>query len=161
MVEVARRAGVSRMTLYRMWPDADRMVADLMAREWESVLREQEGQGPNTVDRLVHLLVGGAHAMRHNDLYRRIMELDRESVLTYLLDRRGRTQNLVLRLSRDAIIEGQSRGEIRDGNPDVIARALLLATQGFVLTMGTVLDGASEAEMDSEEVTLLRRYLVP
>jgi AcrR family transcriptional regulator len=161
MIEVARRAGVSRMTLYRVWPDADRMVADLMTREWESVVAEQEGHDANAVDRLVHVLVGASHSMRHNDLYRRIMQLDRESVLPYMLDRRGRTQNLILRLTREAIIDGQGRGEIRDGNPDVIARAILLATQGFVLTMGTMLDGASEAELDAEETTLLRRYLVP
>ena len=33
LTDVARRAGLSRMTLYRRWPDLDTLVADLMTRE--------------------------------------------------------------------------------------------------------------------------------
>src|SRR4028118_1689679 len=32
LTEVARRAGVSRMTLYRRWPDMQSLLADLMTR---------------------------------------------------------------------------------------------------------------------------------
>ncbi len=34
LTDVARRAGVSRMTLYRRWPDVRTLVGDLMTREW-------------------------------------------------------------------------------------------------------------------------------
>ena len=33
LTEVARRAGLSRMTIYRRWPDVRALVADLMTRE--------------------------------------------------------------------------------------------------------------------------------
>src|SRR5215475_5710464 len=36
--DVARRAGVSRMSIYRRWPDMRSLVADLMSREWHAVL---------------------------------------------------------------------------------------------------------------------------
>src|SRR5580704_15822932 len=32
--DVARRAGVSRPTVYRRWPDLTALVADVMTREW-------------------------------------------------------------------------------------------------------------------------------
>ena len=37
LADVARRAGVSRMTLYRRWPDLRALVGDLMTREWIAV----------------------------------------------------------------------------------------------------------------------------
>src|ERR1700709_2921684 len=38
LTDIARRAGVSRMTLYRRWPDTQTLLADLMTREWGSVV---------------------------------------------------------------------------------------------------------------------------
>src|SRR5512139_4265948 len=35
--DVARRAGVTRMTIYRRWPDVRTLVGDLMTREWVAV----------------------------------------------------------------------------------------------------------------------------
>src|ERR1700709_2531162 len=37
LTDIARRAGVSRMTLYRRWPDTQTLLADLMTREWGRV----------------------------------------------------------------------------------------------------------------------------
>ena len=36
---VARRAGVSRMTIYRKWPDMGTLLADLMTREWADLVQ--------------------------------------------------------------------------------------------------------------------------
>src|SRR6476660_3959335 len=38
LTDIARRAGVSRMTLYRRWPDTQTLLADLMTREWGYVV---------------------------------------------------------------------------------------------------------------------------
>src|SRR6478736_859810 len=38
LTDVARRAGVSRMTLYRRWPDMQSLLADLMTREWTTAM---------------------------------------------------------------------------------------------------------------------------
>ena len=40
--EVARRAQVSRPTVYRRWPDRTALVADLMTREWAGVFGAAE-----------------------------------------------------------------------------------------------------------------------
>ena len=38
LTEVARRAGVSRMTIYRSWSDMPQLLGDLMTREWGGVV---------------------------------------------------------------------------------------------------------------------------
>ena len=37
LTEVAKRAGVSRMTIYRAWPDMGSLLGDLMTREWVGI----------------------------------------------------------------------------------------------------------------------------
>ena len=90
-------------------------------------------------------------ALRDNELFVRIVELDPELLLPYLLSRRGRSQQAILDLLVEQLREGQAAGEVRDGDPDVLARALLLTTHGFVLSAHTMVDDlASEEALDAE-----------
>ena len=163
LTEVARRAGVSRMTMYRTWSDMQTLLGDLMTREWggvvEAAVADQDGTA-SSVDRLVAGIVGTVRALRDNELFVRILELDPELILPYLLSRRGRSQDLILALTVDAIRDGQKAGEIRAGNPTAIARGLLLAAHGFVLSSHTMVDDqVTEAELDDELTVLLRSAL--
>ena len=165
LTEVARRAGVSRMTIYRTWSDMPRLLGDLMTREWSTVVKAIVG-GPGAaespVDRLVATLVEGVRALRENELFVRIVELDPELLLPYLLSRRGRSQDAILGLVEDAVRAGQATGEVRDGDPVAIARALVLTTHGFVLSAQTMVDDAvSEESLDAELVAVLTRALAP
>jgi AcrR family transcriptional regulator len=38
LTDVARRAGVSRMTVYRRWPAMRTLLGDLLVREWGAVV---------------------------------------------------------------------------------------------------------------------------
>ncbi len=91
---VARRAGVSRMTIYRKWPDMGTLLADLMTREWAGLVRV-DTTGADARERLVRSGVATVRAIRANPLFTRIVELDPELLLPYLLDRPGRSQRLV------------------------------------------------------------------
>ena len=85
LTDVARRAGVSRMTIYRRWPDMQSLVADLMTREWSGLA----GRADDRVGR-ERLAVGVAAtvaALRGNELFRTIVEVDPELLLPYLLQR--------------------------------------------------------------------------
>lgn len=165
LTEVARRAGVSRMTIYRSWADMSRLLGDLMTREWAGVVAAtvaEEDPSDSTTQRLVSDIVGTVHALRENELFVRIIELDPELLLPYLLSRRGRSQDAILTLTDAAIRTGQESGEIRAGNPAAMARSLLLAAHGFVLSAHTMIDdGVTEAELDAELATLLSRTLQP
>ena len=164
LTEVARRAGVSRMTIYRTWADMPTLLGDLMTREWAGVVTDQvaaEGDKP-AIERIVDGIVGTVRTLRRNELFVRIVELDPELILPYLFSRRGRSQDLILAITAEAIAEGQKAKEIRKGNPVAIARALLLATHGFVLSVHTMVDDeATEQELDDELAALITRTLAP
>jgi len=157
LTEVARRAGVSRMTIYRAWPDMKTLLGDLMTREWTTVVGAREAH-----DDLVTGVVATVRALRENELFVRIVELDPELLLPYLLSRRGRSQDLVLDLLVARIEQGQAAGEIRSGDPLAMARALVLGAHGFVLSAHTMVDDrVSEADLDAELAALLTRALTP
>ncbi|MDQ4053386.1 MAG: TetR/AcrR family transcriptional regulator [Actinomycetota bacterium] len=165
LTEVARRAGVSRMTIYRTWSDMQQLLGDLMTREWSGVVQaavaDQDGTS-SAVDRLIAGIVSTVRVLRDNELFVRIVELDPELILPYLLSRRGRSQDLILALTVDAIRAGQEAGEIRAGNTTAIARGLLLAAHGFVLSTHTMVDDeVTEVELDQELGVLLRQGLQP
>lgn len=164
LTEVARRAGVSRMTIYRTWSDMPTLLGDLMTREWGAVVAAA-GNVPDhagTVDRVVGTAVRAVRALRDNELFVRIVELDPELLLPYLLHRRGRSQQAILDLVAEQLRLGQRLGQVRAGDPDVMARALLLATHGFVLSAHTMVDDrAGEEQLDAELEALLTRAIAP
>ena len=165
LTEVARRAGVSRMTIYRTWSDMPQLLGDLMTREWGGVVAAVVGDEDTVqgaVDRLVGAIVETVRALRDNELFVRIVELDPELLLPYLLSRRGRSQDAILALVEDGVRAGQADGEVRAGNPVAIARGLVLAAHGFVLSAHTMVDDdLTEDALDEELTTLLTRALVP
>jgi AcrR family transcriptional regulator len=167
LTDVARRAGVSRMTIYRRWPEMRALLADLMTREWtaavEPALRTRT-QDP--LERIVHGVVTAVRALRDNDLLARITDVDPELLLPYLLDRRGRSQQLVLDLLTTEIRRAQRAGVVRRGNAGLLARSIVLAAHGFTLSAHTMLDGeqprgADVRRFDRELATIVRRYLQP
>lgn len=169
LTDVARRAGVSRMTLYRRWPDMHSLLADLMTREWGGVVAEAAELRAEDVaarTRLVHGITRTVRALRANPLLRRIVELDPDRLLPYLLERRGRSQEGLARLLADLVRAGQADGSVRSGDPDVLARSLLLAAHGFTLSAHTMLDGQAVSDpdlaaYDDQLATLVDRYLAP
>jgi AcrR family transcriptional regulator len=165
LTEVARRAGVSRMTIYRTWADMPQLLGDLMTREWAGVVAEalaEEDPDAPTVERLVGDIVGTVRRLRENELFVRIVDLDPELILPYLFSRRGRSQDAILELTVAALRKAQAEGTVRDGNPVVMARAMLLAAHGFVLSAHTMVDDqVSAEELDAELIRALTRGLLP
>jgi AcrR family transcriptional regulator len=170
LTDIARRAGVSRMTLYRRWPDTQTLLADLMTREWGTVVglaAEQASSTPDARARITSGVVATVRALRENELVRRIVDVDPEVLLPYLLDRRGRSQQYVADATAALVEEGQRDGSVRAGDPTTLARALLLATHGFVLSAHTMVDGASSgrdadvSHLDAELAHLVDRFLAP
>ncbi|MEJ8639357.1 TetR/AcrR family transcriptional regulator [Streptomyces sp. NPDC006475] len=168
LTDVARRAGVSRMTLYRRWPDVRTLVGDLMTREWIAVAQgalPQADDSAPTRDRLVDGLTAGAQAFRAHPLFRKIIDVDPELLLPYLLDRRGATQDALLGLITTAVEEGQADGSIRRDHAVRQARSLLLVVQGFTLSLRTMTDDSepdlTAAAFQQELRTVLERMLAP
>lgn len=161
LTDVARRAGVSRMTVYRTFPDMPSLFADLMTREWAHVLGDPaEAVGEDAAADLARLVVHAAGSLRDNALFRRVLDVDPELLLPYLVDRRGRTQQVALDTLVPALEAGQAAGHLRGGDPQLLARTLLLTLHGHVVSRSTMADdGISAEQLDDELRELVRRYL--
>ncbi|MEU6273180.1 TetR/AcrR family transcriptional regulator [Streptomyces populi] len=168
LTDVARRAGVSRMTLYRRWPDVRSLVGDLMTREWIDVatraMPEPQPDG-HTRTLIVDGLVAGVEGFRAHPLFRKIIDVDPELLLPYVLDRRGASQEALLELLGDALEQGHADGSVRIAPTRRQARAVLLVVQSFTLSLRTMTDEddpelTGTAFLD-ELRTLLERTLTP
>ena len=161
LTDIARRAGVSRMTLYRNWPDMQALLADLMTREWADLVQVDDHSDDHRL-RIVRSAVATVRAIRTNPLFARIVDLDPELLLPYLLERPGRAQGLVLAAVVAQIREGQAAGEVRAGDAQLLARAIVLACHGFALSARTMTgNGVTQRKLDDELATLLDGYLAP
>ena len=165
LTDIATRAGVSRMTVYRTYADMTELLADLMMREQAALVAAAVDSVEVTRARPDRLAIGVARtvaALRDNDLFRRMIDVDPEWVLPYLLERRGRFQDAVLEVVGERIVEGQRDGSIRAGDPVVLARTVLLTAHGFALSAPIMTDAAvGQPVLDDELAELLRRYLTP
>lgn len=159
LTDVARRAGVSRMTLYRRWPDVDAMVADLMTRELLAVAGEGLAGSDRTalVDRIVEV----CDRLRGHPLIRKIVDVEPELLLPYVLHRRGRSTDAFLEQLVGAVAAAQEGGSVRAGAPAVLGRFLLLTGQSYVLSADAVAGDVAPGRLTAELRELLDRYLRP
>ncbi|MGX6448969.1 TetR/AcrR family transcriptional regulator [Patulibacter sp. S7RM1-6] len=141
MSDVARRADVSRTTLYRHYPDVEAVLRDLMTRDFGGavVRAAQAVVGRSTArERLVGTLVEGCSALRRDELLRKILDVDPEFLLPYITARTGVSQRLIMRLAEAGVREGQQDGSVRAGDPEMLARLLLLQAQALTFSLGVI-----------------------
>ncbi|MGH3349280.1 MAG: TetR/AcrR family transcriptional regulator [Nocardioides sp.] len=165
LTDVANRAGVSRMTVYRTYADMDSLFGDLMTREWAEVVGTVVGPDDSDAawpDRIATGVAASVTALREDSLLRRMVDVDPEWLLRYLLQRRGRSQDAVLDMLAGQIAQGQAEGSLRAGDPVLLARSIVLTAQGFLFSAHTMTDEAvTHAGLDQELAELVRRFLTP
>ena len=96
---------------------------------------------------------------RTHPMLRKIIELDPEFLMPYLLHRRGANTEHQLALLEKAVGNGIADGSIRAGDASELARSVLLVAWSSALT-GPVLTDDFDA-LDSHLRDLLERYLTP
>ncbi|MGW1742214.1 TetR/AcrR family transcriptional regulator [Nocardia sp. NPDC001965] len=161
LTEVARRAGVSRPTVYRRWTDSRTLVAELLVRELRGIIAEAMPAAGPARDRLVTGVVTGAAEVRSNPLFGKIFRTDTDLMLTYVFGRLGRNQRQLLDLFGTGIREGQADGSVRAGEPDRLAAMVLLITQSAVQSAATVAHLLDGPALDTELRYSLDSYLAP
>lgn len=165
LTDVANRAGVSRMTVYRTYVDMDSLFGDLMTREWAEVVASvvaTDDADAAWPDRIATGVAKSVTALRDDALLRRMVDVDPEWLLRYLLNRRGRSQDAVLDMLAGQITQGQADGSLRAGDPVLLARSIVLTAQGFLFSSHTMTDGTvTHADLDHELAELVRRFLTP
>lgn len=162
MADIGRRAGVSRATLYRRWPNVSAIAATLMTREWAAIAADCfDPVNGNARDRLVAGIVAAVGRTREHPFLRKIIDVDPEFLLPYLLHRRGSSTELQLDVITQGIRDGHTDGSIRVGDPDWQARALLLTAMSFALTGPILATRDQLGRLDQELRLILDRYVTP
>lgn len=164
LTDVARRAGVSRMTVYRQFGDLQSLVSALLTSELlELVARaaEQVADLPTARARLVEACVEVVARLDEHPLWCRVLELDPELLLPLVVDRFGSTQRAAMAAMSEQVGEGHADGSVRAVDPALAATCLLLSVQSFVFS-ARVVAGEHEPEASREELRrLLDGYLRP
>jgi AcrR family transcriptional regulator len=163
LTDVARRAGVSRMTLYRLVPDVETLLLEVLTRDLVALLSEIEtsvSRRRTARGRLVAMTVEAARRLPDEPLFRRVLDVDPELVLPYLTVRLGSTQRLALTRVRRVIAEGHADGSIRSGDLDAMAIGVLMAMLPWIVS-ARLFDEIGRGEALSELARGLDGWLRP
>jgi len=136
LTDIAARAGVSRMTVYRRYPDVRTVLQALMTREFGQLIAEAAqaaSAAPDGRTRIVETAVHGAELLAGHPLFVRLLDVDPELLLPYVTERVGAFQRLVLDDLEARLSEAMREGSVRRADPRRIAAAMELAMRGYVL----------------------------
>jgi AcrR family transcriptional regulator len=129
LAEIARRAGVSRPTVYRRWPDTRSVLAGLLTSHITEALAEVPVRGTGraaVVDRVVAV----AARLRDDELVMAVLRS--ELALVYIAQRLGRSQQMLIDALAKDLRAAQYDGSVRAGDPRQMAAMVLLITQSTI-----------------------------
>lgn len=137
--DVARTAGVSRMTLYRRFPDVRGMLAALITREFGRIMAESDRVSRDEPTARARLVVASVHTIRAlaaNPFMHSVIERDAEMLLPYIVERIGTSQRMAEEFLHAALAAGRADGSIRSSaDHDAQARAIFLLLQPYVFAI--------------------------
>jgi AcrR family transcriptional regulator len=132
LAEIARRAGVSRPTIYRRWPDTQALLAALLTTRIVGVLRDVPSQGGGGREALVNRIVGVAERLRHDDVVMSVFHSAPELAMVYIAERLGTSQQMLINAVAAELKVAQREGSVRAGDPRQLAAMCLLITQSTI-----------------------------
>jgi TetR/AcrR family transcriptional regulator, repressor for uid operon len=161
MEDVARLAGVSRITVYRRFATKATLVDQVVRREirryFDEFLVEIE-QARTTADRVVLGFVSSLRALRRNPLIGGLMAADPNALVPSTIGDGGRTLATVR-----AFVAGQLRREQEAGHVstevdvDVVAELMVRVCSSFLVIPSHLID----LDDDEQLAKLARQFLVP
>jgi len=160
IAELARRAEISRPTIYRSWSDADDVVRSALLRRVLGILAGFPAHATNRSE-LVDDVLRFIALFRTDAVYARLLADEPEAFTRYTLQRVGSSQRMILHWLAQAIRSAQEGRTVRGGEPEEIAVMLLLIAQSAVLSHATVADLLPEAAWERELRAALDGLLRP
>ena len=131
LAEIARRAGVSRPTVYRRWPDTRTIVASLLTERITGTWRAVAPSGPGRAG-LVERIVEVARRLRDDELLTSVLRSAPDLAMTYIAGRLGTSQQILIDLLVDALRDAQADGSVRAGDVRQLAAMVLLISQSAI-----------------------------
>jgi AcrR family transcriptional regulator len=152
MDDVARRVGVSRVTVYRYFPKKDRLIEAVLMRELRRFLRDIDAAVTDydtLEERLVEGFVFALTFLRNHRLLNRLLRTEPELIVPYLTTKAApilaASREFIAGFAQQEAQEGRLplRSEEIAGVSELLARSVL----SFVLTPDSVLGLKTQAEI--------------
>jgi TetR/AcrR family transcriptional repressor of uid operon len=160
MDDVARRAGVSRITVYRRFATKDALVEQVVRREFrryfDRFLVEIE-QAETAADRVVLGFVSSLRAIRRNPLIGGLIATEPDLLLPSLIGD-GRTLAAVRRFVADQLRREQRAGNVSDDLDTEFVAEMMVRISGSLLAIPSHI---IDLDDDDQLAALARRFLVP
>ncbi|MDA2890328.1 helix-turn-helix domain containing protein [Mycolicibacterium sp. BiH015] len=160
MTEIARRARVSRPTIYRRWPDIRWVIAELLTVRISGVLDAVPDAGVSRED-LVDRVVAIAEHLRRDEIVMSVIFNAPTLAMVYITERLGTSQQLLVDALAAAIKAGQEDGSVRNGDPYEMGAMCLLITQSTIQSAQMVEKILDRDALSVELAHSLNGYLKP
>jgi AcrR family transcriptional regulator len=156
LAEIARRAGVSRPTVYRRWPDTRSIMSALLTTHITDVMREVPVDGDDR-EALVKQVVAVADRLRRDGLVMSV--LHSELARVYITERLGTSQQFLIDGLAARLAVAQEMGSVRAGDPRQMATMVLLIAQSTIQSADIVRPVLDSETLASELTYSLNGYL--
>ncbi|MUL65231.1 TetR family transcriptional regulator [Mycobacterium sp. CBMA 234] len=160
LAEIARRAGVSRPTVYRRWPDTQAILAALLTARITNVLNEVAVSGTDR-QAVVKRMVGMAGQLRGDEVIMSVLSSAPDLAMVYIAQRMGTSQQILLEVLAGALVTAQADGSVRPGDAKQLAAMCLLIVQSAIQSAQMVAPVLDVTALDIELAHSLNGYLKP
>ncbi|WP_159234057.1 TetR/AcrR family transcriptional regulator [Mycolicibacterium vanbaalenii] len=160
MTEIARRARVSRPTIYRRWPDIRWVIAELLTVRIAGVLDTVPSRGPGRTA-LVDRVVAVAEHLRNDEVVMSVIINAPSMAMVYIAERLGTSQQILVEALAEAIATAQDDGSVRPGDARQMGAMCLLITQSTIQSSQMVEKILDREALGVELAHSLNGYLKP
>ncbi|MEO3761446.1 TetR/AcrR family transcriptional regulator [Mycobacterium sp. B14F4] len=160
LTDIARRARMSRPTIYRRWSDTNGVLAALMTARIAGVLDAVPNYGTDR-EALVQRVVAVAEHLRNDEVVMSVLHDAPEFAMVYIAERLGTSQMILIDALSDAIRLAQEGGSVREGDAHEMSAMCLLITQSTIQSAQMVEKLLDREALNVELARSLNRYLQP
>ncbi|TDC57121.1 TetR/AcrR family transcriptional regulator [Actinomadura sp. KC345] len=161
MEDVARRAGISRITVYRRFATKDAVIEHVVRREFRRYFDRflvEIKQAETAADRVVLGFVSSLRAIRRNPLIGGLMETEPDLVVPSMIGDGGRTLATVGRFVAGQLRQEQRAGNVSDDlDTDFVAEMMVRISASFLAIPSHLID----LDDDEQLAAVAQRFLVP
>jgi TetR/AcrR family transcriptional repressor of uid operon len=161
MEDVARRAGVSRITVYRRFVTKDALVEQVVRREFRRYFDQfllDIKQAETAADRVVLGFVSSLRTIRSNPLIGGLIATEPHLVVPSMISDGGRTLATVRRFVAGQLHREQRAGNVPDDlDIDLVAEMMVRVSASFLAIPSHLID----LDDDEQLAAVAQRFLVP
>jgi len=161
MEDVARRADLSRITLYRRFATKDVLIEQVVLREFVRYFHQffrDIDRAETVTDRVVVGFVSSLRAIRDNPLIGGLIHDEPGLLVSSMVGDNGRTLAAVRKFVAGQLRREQQAGNVSDRvNSDLVAEMMVRVCASFLAIPSHVLD----VDDDEQLAAVARQFLVP